>query len=475
MSDTLTAPAAIIDGREIRGRELLEVIDPYRSTTLGTVESADAGTVADAVTSATAAQRDWAAVPVTERSAVLRRTADLFEQNGTRIADTVTAEMGMPSALAVATQQVMPAAVLRAMADAAERLDWETDTDGALLRRVPAGVIAAVTPWNMPVHQIVAKVSAAFAAGCSVVLKPSEMTPFDAVLAREMFIAGGLPAGVFAIVNGTGPDVGAVLAASPGVAHVSFTGSVEAGKAVAAAAASTLARTTLELGGKSPAVVLPDADLTDVIPRVLASGLVNSGQACNATTRLVLPLAQRAEIESLLIAGVARFVMGDPRDASTVLGPLASQRQAERVIDHIEKARADGGRLLVGDGSPVRIGPSTGFVSPTIIADLTPGARAVREEIFGPVLVTQYYDDIADAIEIANDCDYGLSAEVWSSNTDRARDVAAALEVGQVKVNGVRTRERPGVPFGGVKQSGYGRELGALGLAEFTEIQAVMS
>lgn len=475
MSDTLTAPAAIIDGREIRGRELLEVIDPYRSTTLGTVESADAGTVADAVTSATAAQRDWAAVPVTERSAVLRRTADLFEQNGTRIADTVTAEMGMPSALAVATQQVMPAAVLRAMADAAERLDWETDTDGALLRRVPAGVIAAVTPWNMPVHQIVAKVSAAFAAGCSVVLKPSEMTPFDAVLAREMFIAGGLPAGVFAIVNGTGPDVGAVLAASPGVAHVSFTGSVEAGKAVAAAAASTLARTTLELGGKSPAVVLPDADLTDVIPRVLASGLVNSGQACNATTRLVLPMAQRAEIESLLIAGVARFVMGDPRDASTVLGPLASQRQAERVIDHIEKARADGGRLLVGDGSPARIGPSTGFVSPTIIADLTPGARAVREEIFGPVLVTQYYDDIADAIEIANDCDYGLSAEVWSSNTDRARDVAAALEVGQVKVNGVRTRERPGVPFGGVKQSGYGRELGALGLAEFTEIQAVMS
>ncbi len=475
MTEQLSVPAAIIDGVAVETDDRIEVVDPFTNTVIGSTGQADAGIVGDAVASAVAAQRAWADTSVGTRADILRRTADAFEQNGNAIPNLVTSEMGMPTALATATQQVMPAAVLRAMADTAKAFPWRSHADGAELQHVPAGVIAAITPWNMPVHQIIAKVSAAFATGCAVVLKPSEMTPFDAVRVRELFIAAGLPEGVFAIVNGTGRDVGATLAARPGIAHVSFTGSVAAGKAVAAAAASTLARTTLELGGKSPAVVLPDADLQQVIPRVIASGLVNSGQACNATTRLVLPRAHAAEIESLIVESVSTIRLGDPRDRSTVMGPLASRRQAERVLDHIGKARADGGNLLTGTGDAVTIGASDNFIAPTVITGLEPTAHAVREEIFGPVLVVQYYDDVAGAVEIANDCDYGLSAEVWSSSPGAAKDVAAALDVGQVKVNGVRTRERPAVPFGGVKQSGYGRELGAAGLSEFTEIRAVMS
>ncbi|MFT4042583.1 MAG: aldehyde dehydrogenase family protein [Gordonia sp. (in: high G+C Gram-positive bacteria)] len=480
MTSIRRAPAAVFGDHEVHSSEQIEVIDPYRGVTIGTTGAAGPEIVADAVASAAAAQRAWSAVEPSVRASVLRRTAELINDPTRPIAATVTAEMGMPATLAKATQQVMPAAVLRAMADAAETFTWDRTIDGARLRHVPAGVVAAISPWNMPVHQIVAKVAAAVAAGCAVVLKPSEMTPFDALLVRNCFLDAGLPAGVFTIVNGTGPVTGNALTSHPGVAHVSFTGSVEAGRAVARAAAGNLVRTTLELGGKSPAVVLPDADLDTVIARVVASGLVNSGQACNATTRLVLPRAQQDRIERLLIDATAAAVLGDPTDPATTMGPLASARQTERVLDHIEKARADGGRLLTGSGQRESVRTAhgftaDGFIAPTIICELGPSARAVREEIFGPVLVTQYYDDVDEAVAIANDCAYGLSAEVWSARTDAAREVAAALEVGQVKINGVRTRERPAVPFGGMKLSGYGRELGATGLAEFTEIQAVMS
>lgn len=470
-----SAPAAIIGDDEVHSTERVEVIDPYRGDVVGTVECADADAVSAAVSAAAVAARAWADTAVAERAATLRRTAALIEDPQRGLAATVTREMGMPTMLAAATQQVMPATVLRAMADAAGTFEWEKPIDGATLRHVPVGVVAAITPWNMPVHQIVAKISAAFAAGCAVVLKPSELTPFDALDVRRCFVDAGLPPGLFAVVNGAGAQTGSLLTSHPGLGHVSFTGSVDAGRAVARSAAANLVRATLELGGKSPAVVLPDADLAAVIPRVVASGLVNSGQACNATTRLVLPRRHQDEIERLLVDAASASVLGDPADPSTTMGPLASRLQTDRVLDHIEKARADGGHLLTGTGHARRIGPSDGFIEPTIITELGPAARAVREEIFGPVLVTQFYDTVDEAVEIANDCDYGLSAEVWSADTDAARDVAAALEVGQIKINGVRTRERPSVPFGGMKLSGYGRELGATGLAEFTEIQAVMA
>ena len=469
------APAAIIGDDEVQSTERVDVIDPYRGDVVGTVECADADTVSAAVSAAADAARAWTNTAVAERAAILRRTAALIEDPRRGLAATVTREMGMPTTLAAATQQVMPATVLRAMADAAGTFDWQRTIDGATLRHVPVGVVAAITPWNMPVHQIVAKISAAFAAGCAVVLKPSELTPFDAIDVRRCFVDAGLPPELFAVVNGRGSETGSLLTSHPGLGHGAFPGSVDAGRAVARSAAGNLVRATLELGGKSPAVVLPDADLTTVIPRVVASGLVNSGQACNATTRLVLPRSHQDEIEQLLVDAARASVLGDPADQSTTMGPLASRLQTDRVLDHIEKARADGGHLLTGTGHTRRVGSCDGFIAPTIITELGPTARAVREEIFGPVLVTQFYDTVDEAVEIANDSDYGLSAEVWSADTDAARDVAAALEVGQVKINGVRTRERPAVPFGGMKQSGYGRELGATGLAEFTEIQAVMA
>lgn len=469
----LRSPAALIADREFGSDTTIPVWNPYTDTVIGTTDEATGAIVDEAVATAVAASRRWAATEIADRAAVLRRTAELIEERGQQIADMVTAEMGMPTTLAIATQQVMPAAVLRSMADAAERFPWTEESDGALLHRVPAGVIAAITPWNMPVHQIVAKLGAAFAAGCSVVLKPSEATPFDAAAVRACFLDAGLPAGALSIVNGTGPVTGTALAGHRDIAHVSFTGSVAGGKAVAAAAAGALSRTTLELGGKSPAVILPDADVAAVLPRVLASGLVNSGQACNATTRIVAPRSATSIVESILSQALSQIRLGDPASSTTTHGPLASRRQTERVLEHAAHARQTG-RVIAGTGENIRIGPSTCFVDPLIVTDLAPDARTVREEIFGPVLAVQYYDSEAEAIEVANDSDYGLSAEVWSGDPKHAADVARHLHVGQVKVNGVRTRERPAVPFGGIKNSGYGRELGGAGLAEFTEIQAVM-
>lgn len=472
--DHLIAPTALIGDHEVGGGEEIPVVNPYTGTVIGHTRESDTEIVHDAVSAARHGLRAWSAVDVATRAAVLRRTAALLDERGRTIADTVTAEMGMPTTLAVATQQVMPAAVLRAMADAAEHFPWQEEVDGATLHRVPAGVVAAITPWNMPIHQIVAKVAAALAAGCSVVLKPAETTPFDATLIRRCFLDAGVPPEVFGIVNGTGPVTGTALAAHPGVAHVSFTGSVGAGRSVAAAAAGSLTHTTLELGGKSPAVVLADADMSTVLPRILASGLVNTGQACNATTRIIAPRDASDVVEAVLDRSLNQIVLGDPTSPSTTHGPLASHRQAERVLEHAALAKTTG-RVIAGTGERVSIGNSRCFVDPLIVTDLEPDSPTVREEIFGPVLVVQYSDSTSESIALANDCDYGLSAEVWSASSAHARDVADELDVGQVKINGVKTRERPAVPFGGVKNSGYGRELGPTGLAEFTEIKAVMA
>ncbi|NMO04827.1 aldehyde dehydrogenase family protein [Gordonia sp. TBRC 11910] len=450
------------------------VVDPFSGNEIGTTHECGADLVDEAVQTAGAAFTSWSQTSVDARAAVLRRVADILQTRGDVIATTVTREMGMPCTLAQATQQILPAAVLRATADAAQQFPWTERIDGGTVRRVAGGVVAAITPWNMPVHQIVAKVSAALAAGCTVVLKPSEATPFDAAQLRQCFLDAGLPADAFAIVNGTGPITGQALSAHPGIAHVSFTGSVRGGRAVARAAAQTLTRTTLELGGKSPAVVLPDADFPDVLPRVVASGLVNSGQACNATSRLLLPSHRSTEAEAILAQALTQLAIGDPASPTTTHGPLASLAQTERVLAAVDTAHAAGARVVAGSGRPMSIGRSECFVSPVIFGDLPPDAATVRDEIFGPVLVVQYYDDVPAAIDLANDSDYGLSAEVWSANNALALDVANALDVGQVKINGVRTRERPAVPFGGVKNSGYGRELGAAGIAEFTELKAIM-
>ncbi|MBS9376130.1 aldehyde dehydrogenase family protein [Rhodococcus sp. B50] len=476
MADTFAPARCLIDGQwSTPPGPVVEVIDPFTETAIGHVADAGAELVDSAVRSAQAAHRLWCRTDVDERAAVLERTADLLERDGETIAAVVTREMGMPISLARVTQAELPAAVLRATARAARTLDWNTDIDGATLLRRGSGVVGAITPWNMPVHQIVAKVSAALAAGSTVVLKASEMTPYDAEMLAGLFLEAGLPAGAFNLVTGVGPTTGAALAGHDTLAHMSFTGSVTAGRAVAALAGQALTRCTLELGGKSPAVILPDADLPTAIPGALASGLVNSGQACNAPTRLLVPQSLVVEVTELIRAAVAEHTLGDPTDPATKQGPLASARQRDRVLDYVAGAVDAGGELLTGTGKPYD-GSATGFfVEPTVITGLNENARAVREEIFGPVIALQTYTDIDDAVRIANDSAYGLSAEVWSGDTDRARAVASHLDVGQVKINGVRTRTRPAVPFGGVKNSGYGRELGALGIEEFTDVTAVMA
>lgn len=473
---TISADAVSIVNGEVslaKGREI-PVYSAYTQEVLGHVIEADEAVVDRAVQGAREAFTEWSARPLEERARIIRRAADFIDEHGSRIAELVTAEMGMPITLAQVTQWKLPASVLRTAADRALDVHWREEIPGATLHRRPSGVVVAISPWNMPTYQTVAKVAGALVAGCTVVIKPSVQTPFDAEVFVRLLHSAGIPSGAVQLVQGSGSVTGSALSRHPGVSHVSFTGSVEAGKIVAGLAATTLARCTLELGGKSPAVVLPGADLERVIPAVLASGFVNAGQACNATTRLLVPADKVGHVEEIIRANIGSFTIGDPFDESTLIGPMSSLAHGESVLGFVERALVDGGRIVVG--GPGRLeGYGAGFfIAPTVIADLPRNAEAVQEEIFGPVLVIQPYGDLDDAVTAANDTRFGLSAEVWGP-PDEALAVAQRVRAGQVKVNGVRTRERPGVPFGGVGDSGYGRELGALGIEEFTDLSAVMT
>ncbi len=451
--------------------DAVPVVDPYTERAIGEAGEAGPDLVEKAVDAAARAAASWGASDPEARAELLERLAALLDEHAADLAALVTRQMGMPAALARASQAELPAAVLRSFAGLARTTAWRERIEGAELVRVPRGVVGAITPWNMPVHQIVAKLGAALAAGNTVVLKPSEQTPFDAVRFGELCLDAGLPAGVVNIVHGTGPVTGSALAASPGVDAVSFTGSVGAGRTVAELAARHLAPVTLELGGKSPAVVLPDADLASAVPAVVRSGLVNSGQACNATTRLVLPRARAADATELIARALEGLTPGDPMLPETTFGPLSSARQRDRVLEHLAAA-GDSPALTAHEDNL----PGHGyFVAPRVFTGLPAGSPLLREEIFGPVLAVQWYDDEDEAARLAGDSDYGLSAEVWSADPDRAAAFGRRLRVGQVKVNGVRTRERPAVPFGGFGLSGFGRELGAEGLLEMTTVQAVMS
>ncbi|MFF3572997.1 aldehyde dehydrogenase family protein [Nocardia jiangxiensis] len=453
----------------------IPVIDPYHEEMIGEVAESGLDLVDRAVAAATQAQPGWAGRDVDERARLLEGVAVLLDRDRERMAELVGREMGMPVGLARVTQAELPAAVLRTTADLARQFPWSTRIDGAVVHRCPAGVVAAITPWNMPVHQIVAKVAAALAAGCPVVLKPSEQTPFDANALVKLFIEAGCPPGVLNTVTGTGAVTGTALAGHPGLGHVSFTGSVAAGRTVAGLAARTLTRSTLELGGKSPAIILPDADLATAVAGAVAGGLVNSGQACNATTRMLVPAHLIGEVLPLVKDEVENYVLGAPADPATRQGPLASARQRDRVLAYISSAVKAGGTLVTGSAEPSEVSAHGYFVDPAVITGLPENAEAIREEIFGPVIAIQAYSDIDDAVRIANDCDFGLSAEVWSADAEHAQVIAARLHAGQVKINGVRTRDRLAVPFGGMKNSGHGRELGTYGIEEFTELRAVLS
>jgi aldehyde dehydrogenase (NAD+) len=465
--------AFFLDGAWVSatGRDTLAVIDPATEQQIASVPAGTEDDVDRAVVAARAAFEDWAARPPADRAALLSAAADALEARTDEVALLISTEMGTPLAFSKAVQVGNPVRVLRSYAEILSTFCFEQRIANSLVVKEPIGVVAAITPWNYPLHQVVAKVAAALAAGCTVVLKPSEMAPLSAFALAEIFHEVGLPAGVFNLVTGLGPVVGEALAQHPDVDMVSFTGSTAAGKRVMAVAAETVKKVSLELGGKSAFVVLDDADLAKAAKVGLANCFLNGGQTCTAWTRMLVPAAQYDEVLSLLEAGAAKYPVGPPTDAGTRVGPLANARQYERVVGYIERAIADGATVVAG-GPERPEGLDTGYyVRPTVLAGVAPGSAIEQEEVFGPVLAVLPYDTEDEAVAIANGTPYGLSGGVFSGDQERAVRMARRMRTGMVDVNGGRFN--PLAPFGGYKQSGNGRELGEYGLEEFLEVKSL--
>jgi acyl-CoA reductase-like NAD-dependent aldehyde dehydrogenase len=449
----------------------IEVIDSTTEEVMGSVPEGTVEDVDRAVAAARAAFPAWSALPVEERTALLTKVAEALGARMDDLADLITHEVGMPRMLSQLVQVGLPLNSFASAAQVATDFTWEQTVGNSLIVREPIGVVGCITPWNYPLHQIAAKVAPALAAGCTVVVKPSEVAPLNAFVLAEIMDEVGVPAGVFNLVTGFGPVVGEAIAAHKDVDMVSFTGSTRAGKRVTEVAAGTVKRVALELGGKSANVILPDADLATAVPDGVGKCFLNSGQTCSALTRMLVPRENLAEAEELARTTAETFTPGDPFDGSTRLGPLVSAAQRDRVRMYIDKGIGEGARLLTG-GSDTPDGLDRGFfVAPTVFSDVTRDMAIAREEIFGPVLVIIPYDTEDEAVEIANDTDYGLAGGVWSGDPEHAKAVARRLRTGQVEVNGGSFN--PGAPFGGYKQSGNGREFGSFGLEEFLEVKAM--
>lgn len=463
-----------VDGAWVKpdGSGTLDVVEAGSEQRLATIPEGTAQDAERAVAAARAAFEGWAATPVAERLRLLRAIADGLDARADEIARTVTAEVGMPVKLSRIIQAGLPIASFRLAADLLDEITLEEEVDSVLIVREPVGVVGAITPWNYPLHQVACKVAPALAAGCTVVLKPSEVAPLSAFILAEVIDAAGLPAGVFNLVTGTGPVVGEAIASHPDVDMVSFTGSTRAGKRVSELASATVKRVALELGGKSPYVILDDADLAKAVPNGVAKAFLNSGQTCSALTRMLVPREKLAEAEGIAAATAEKFAPADPFGERSGIGPLVSDVQRERVRGYIAKGLEEGARLVTGGAEPPEDLPQGYYVRPTVFSDVTPDMTIAREEIFGPVLVLIPYEDEDDAVRIANDTIYGLAAGVWSEDADRAQRVARRLRAGQVEVNGGRFDIR--APFGGFKQSGHGRESGRFGLEEFLEVKALL-
>jgi acyl-CoA reductase-like NAD-dependent aldehyde dehydrogenase len=458
--------------RPAAGGGRIEVVAATTGEVLGAVAEGGPGDVDAAVAAARAALPGWSATPAEDRAEVLRRVRELLTERQPELAATITTEVGTTIMVSHLVQVGLPAITLSATAAEVGALPPEERIGHSLVTREAVGVVGAITPWNYPLHQLVAKVAPALVAGNTVVAKPSEVAPGSALILADLLAAAGLPAGAFNLVPGYGPVAGEAIATHPGVDMVTFTGSTAAGRRVMQLAAGTVKRVALELGGKSPLVVLDDADLAAAVARSLAACFINNGQTCSALTRLVVPQARLGEVEELLAAFLPFATVGDPFDPASQVGPLVSQRQQDRVRDYIRIGLAEGARL-VGGGPDLPSGLERGFyVAPTVLSGVEVGMRVAQEEIFGPVLVVQSYpgsDD--DAVRVANSTEYGLAGGVFSADEDRALRVARRLRCGQVEVNGAAFN--PVAPFGGYGQSGVGRELGRHGLAEFFQTKAI--
>jgi aldehyde dehydrogenase (NAD+) len=451
--------------------ERFPVIDPATESQVAEICMGSAADVDLAVAAASRAFPGFSATPLDARLDALRRINEVFKRRFEEMADAITTEMGAPRDMAREAQAASGPGHIEATIQAAQQLDWEVRIDGSNVVREPIGVCGLVTPWNWPINQILAKVAPAIAAGCTMVLKPSEQAPLSAQLIAEFIDEAGLPAGVFNLVHGNGPSVGHAMSAHPDIEMMSFTGSTRAGVDVAKTAADTIKRVAQELGGKSPNLIFADADLGRALGNAIRRCFYNTGQSCNAPTRLLVEASVYERAVELIKPLAEATKVGDPRQPGRHLGPLSSRIQFERVQRYMQIGIDEGARLVAGGpGRPEGIDRGF-FVKPTVFADVHNGMRIAREEIFGPVLSMIPFKDLEDAIAIANDTPYGLAAYLFTSDLDKARTVARRLRAGSVHINGAGQGYME--PFGGFKQSGNGRECGTYGLLDFLELKSI--
>ncbi len=449
----------------------IPVVNPATEEPIYEIALGSKADVDKAVTAARAAFETFSQTSREERVALLSRIIEVYKTRMKDIGAAVSDEMGAPLAFAEKFQAGAGLGHIASTLEVLKTYPFEEPMGSAVVVREPVGVIGMITPWNWPLNQIACKVAPALAAGCSMILKPSEFTPSSALIFAEILHEAGVPKGVFNLINGLGPEVGAAMSEHPGIDMISFTGSTRAGIDVAKRAANTVKRVSQELGGKSPNIILDDADFTKAVTGGVAHVFNNSGQSCNAPTRMIVPQARMKEVAAIAKTVADKTRAGDPRAADTNIGPVVSRIQWDKIQALIQKG-IDEGATLVAGGVGLPEGVNKGFyVRPTVFADVTNDMTIAREEIFGPVIAILGVRDEADAVRIANDTPYGLAAYVSAGSVERARRVARQLRAGNVNLNGV-PNERT-APFGGYKQSGNGREWGKFGLEEYLEVKAI--
>jgi acyl-CoA reductase-like NAD-dependent aldehyde dehydrogenase len=450
--------------------ESIDVVSSATEEVIGRVPRGNAEDVDRAVAAARRAFETWSRTTPDERASWLEKLSGAMKTRVPQVAEAISHEVGTAIGFSTKVQAEFPISMIGLNGKFLREYKFEEEIGNSLVVKEPIGVVGCITPWNYPLHQIVAKVAPALAAGCTIVLKPAELAPLSALMLADAAHEIGLPRGVFNLVCGSGRVVGEAIVTHDGVDMVSFTGSLAAGRRVAALAGDGIKKVTLELGGKSAFVVLDDAPFDKAIPAGVNNCMQNSGQTCSAWTRMLVPRARQAEAIELAKAQLAKLTVGDPFDPKTRLGPLASEGQRGTVLEYIEQGKKEGAELVTGGDRPARLAKGF-YVEPTVFAGVDNRMQIAREEIFGPVLAMIPYDSEEQAITIANDSIYGLAGGVWSASADRALEVARRLRTGQVDINGGRFNQL--APFGGYKKSGIGRELGPLALDEFFQLKAI--
>ena len=462
-----------VDGQWVEPTELnlIDVINPATEKAAGHVALGTAADVDAAVSAARRAFATWGRNSVDDRLAVLNAIIAEYQKRADDLADAVTEEMGAPAGLAQAAQVPIGLGHLMTAAAALPEYRFAEDRRTSRIVKEPIGVCGFITPWNWPLNQVMCKVAPALATGCTMVLKPSEVAPFSAAIVAEIFDAAGVPAGVFNLVNGDGPGVGSALAAHPGIDMISFTGSTRAGIEVARTAAPTVKRVAQELGGKSPNIILDDDDLAQNVAGGVASVMLNSGQSCNAPTRMLVPNSRIDDVVEAVKSVEPSLTVGEPT-SKVRLGPVVSEPQFEKIQGLIERAIDDGATPVIGGAGRPDDLPTGYYVRPTVFSGVTNDMEIARTEVFGPVLVVIGYDDIDEALEIANDTEYGLAGYVSGKDLDEVRRIGERIRAGSISLNGAQLD--PSAPFGGYKQSGNGREWSDYAFDEFLEVKSLL-